>query len=180
MFGRGFDNAFRYGIVVDEPICLRVGEKLIEQEFDFAHIRQRVSRDQHFVQHPLNDVRSYLREFEFAYVRVDVELCKHLRGLESARADVCLLECHKPVVYQSSQIVVDDGSVTAVEFFAQRGGHLHRDFGARPAVKDFAHTFSVVVVSERHYGTPPSVVPLIDGALVFSAADGLFLFRFRF
>lgn len=161
VFGRGFDNALRYGIAVDEPICLRVGEKLVEQEFDLAHIRQRVSRDQHFVQHPLNDVRSYLREFEFAYVRVDVELCKHLRGLESARADVRLLERDKPVVYQCPQIVVDDGSVTAVEFFAQRGGHLHCNLGARPAVKDFAYAFSVAVVSERYYGTPPSIVPLV-------------------
>lgn len=83
-FGRGFDNALRYGIVVDEPICLRIGEKLVEQEFDFAHICQRVSRNQHFVQHPLNDVRSDLREFEFAYVRVDVEFRKHLRSLEGA------------------------------------------------------------------------------------------------
>ena len=102
--------------------------KLVEQEFDLAHIRQRVSRNQHFVQHPLNDVRGDLREFEFAYVRVDVELRKRLRGFESAGADVRLLECHKPVVYQCPQIVVDDGSVTAVEFFAQCGGHLHRDF----------------------------------------------------
>ena len=180
VFGRGFDNALRYGIVVDEPVCLCVGEKLIEQEFDFAHIRQRVSRDQHFVQHALNDIRSDLREFELAYVRVDVELCKHLRGLESAGADVRLLERDKPVVYQCSQIVVDDGSVTAVEFFAQRGGHLHCDFGTRPAVKDFAHAFSVAVVSERYYGAPPSVVPLIDGTLVFSATDDLFLFRFGF
>lgn len=161
VFGRGFDNALRYGIVVDEPICLRIGEKLVEQEFAFAHIRQRVSRDQHFVQHALNDVRSYLREFEFANVRVDVELRKHLRGLESAGADVRLPERDKPVVYQSSQIVVDDGSVTAVEFFARCGGHLHRNFGARPAVKDFAHAFSVAVVSERYYGAPPSVVPLV-------------------
>ena len=79
VFGRGFDNALRYGIVVDEPICLRIGEKLVEQEFDLAHIRQRVSRYQHFVQHALNDVRGDLREFEFAYVRVDVEFCEHLR-----------------------------------------------------------------------------------------------------
>lgn len=161
VFGCGFDNALRYGIVVDEPICLRIGEKLVEQEFDLAHIRQRVSRYQHFVQHALNDVRGDLREFEFAYVRVDVEHCKHLRGLESAGADIRLLERDKPVVYQCPQIVVDDGSVTAVEFFAQRGGHLHCDFGARPAVKDFAHAFSVAVVSERYYGTPPSVVPLV-------------------
>lgn len=180
MFGRGFDNALRYGIVVDEPIRLRVGEKLVEQEFDLAHIRQRVSRDQHFVQRPLNDVRSDLREFEFANVRVDVEFCKHLRGFESAGADVRLLERHKPVVYQCTQIVVDDGSVTAVEFFAQCGGHLHCDLGARPTVKDFAYAFSVAVVSERHYGAPPSVVPLIDGTLVFPATDDLFLFRFRF
>ena len=128
MFGRGFDNAFRYGIIVDEPVCLRIGEKLVEQEFDFAHIRQRVSRDQHFVQHALNDVRGDLREFELAYVRVDVKLRKHFRGFESAGADVRLLERHKPVVYQCPQIVVDDGSVTTVEFFAQCGGHLHRDF----------------------------------------------------
>ena len=159
VFGRGFDNAFRYGIVVDEPICLHVGEKLIEQEFDFAHIRQRVSRDQHFVQHPLNDVRGNLREFELAYVRVDVELRKHLRSLEGARADVRLLERHKPVVYQSSQIVVDDGSVTAVEFFAQCGGHLHRNFGARPAVKDFTHAFSVILYMLYGFGAVTSNVP---------------------
>ena len=173
VFGRGFDNAFRYGIVVDEPVCLCVGEKLIEQEFDFAYIRQRVSRDQHFVQHALNGIRSNLREFELAYVRVDVEFRKHHRSFESAGADVRLLECRKSIVYQCPQIVVDDGSVTAVEFFAQCGGHLHCDFGARPAVKDFAHAFSVAVVSERYYGAPPSVVPLIDGTLVFPAADDL-------
>lgn len=90
-----------------------------------------------------------------------MEFRKHLCGFESAGADVCLLERDKPVVYQCPQIVVDDGSVTAVEFFAQCGGHLHCDFGARPAVKDFAYAFSVVVVSERYYGTPPSVVPLV-------------------
>lgn len=108
MFGRGFDNALRYGVVVDEPICLRIGEKLVEQEFDFANIRQRVSRDQHFVQHALNDVRSDLCEFELAYVRLDVEFRKHLCGFESAGADVRLLERDKPVVYQRPQIVVDD------------------------------------------------------------------------
>ena len=118
VFGRGFDNALRYGIVVDEPICLRIGEKLVEQEFDFAHIRQRVSRNQHFVQHPLNDVRSDLCEFELAYVRVDVELRKHFRGLESAGADVRLLERHKPVVYQCPQIVVDGGEETDASSFA--------------------------------------------------------------
>lgn len=74
-------------------------------------------------------------------------------------ADIRLLERDKLVVYQCPQIVVDDRSVTAVEFFAQCGGHLHRNFGARPAVKDFAHAFSVILYMLYGFGVVTSNVP---------------------
>ena len=165
-------------VLIEMEFRVEFVDGLLEVGAVYAVVGADCRRDVFVTEQHLDDFRVFARLEQ--HTRISVP-----QGMEVELVRRQSVLTHKALEYRlrtgvCPQIVVDDGSVTAVEFFAQCGGHLHCDFGARPAVKDFAHAFSVAVVSERHYGTPPSVVPLIDGTLVFPATDDLFLFRFRF